>query len=94
MMTHGAAPVRTRTSDQARSDGAVLEDWLVERALDRGYEVTDAPLSGNNGITEQALIARVTAQCTHDRVVQTFGSAIDTVLDGLDAERAPAPPSR
>jgi hypothetical protein len=83
--------VRRRTSDQAAASATVLDDWVVERALDRGYEVTEAPGAGNNYVSEALLVERVTAQCTSDRVVQTLGGAITAVLDRLDAERASKP---
>jgi hypothetical protein len=79
---------RGRTSDQSSAPAGVLEDWLVERALDRGYEVTDAPVAGKV-VTEAALIEGVTAQCAGDRVVQTLEGAITAVLDRLDTA-APA----
>lgn len=86
-MTHGAAPVRRRTGDQATANARVLEDWLMERALDRGYTVTDAPVSDNSGIGEKALVDMITAQCRSDSRLVTLGSAIAIVLDRIDNER-------
>lgn len=83
--------VRRRTGDQPTANAQTLDDWLVERALDRGYEVTEAPGAGNNYVPEALLVERVTGQCTSDRVVQTLGGAITAVLDRLDAERAARP---
>jgi hypothetical protein len=49
MRAHQAAGAeRGRTSDQSSVQANVLEDWLVERALDRGLEVTDAPVAGTS----------------------------------------------
>ena len=87
MLAHQGT-VRRRTADQATANAQALEDWAVERALDRGYDVTDAPVSGKV-VAEAELIERITAQCTSDRVLLTLGGAITAVLDRLDAERAP-----
>jgi hypothetical protein len=92
MRAHQAAGAeRGRTSDQSSADAGQLEDWAVEMALDRGYEVTDAPVAGNNVISEAALIRDVTAQCASDRVLLTLGGAITAVLDRIDAERGSKP---
>jgi hypothetical protein len=88
MLAHQGT-VRRRTSDQATASARVLDEWLIERALDRGYEVTDAPVAGKV-VTEAALIREVTAQCNSDRVVLTLGGAIANVLDRLDAQNASA----
>ena len=86
MLAHQGT-VRRRTADQATANAQLLEDWAVERALDRGYDVTDAPVSGKV-VTEAELIKRITAQCTSDRVVTTLGGAITAVLDRMDTEGA------
>jgi hypothetical protein len=88
MLAHQGT-VRRRTTDQATASARVLDEWLIEKALDRGYEVTDAPVAGKV-VTEAVLIREVTAQCNSDRVVLTLGGAITNVLDRLDAQNASA----
>jgi hypothetical protein len=89
MLAHQGT-VRRRTADQASAKPEVLNNWAIERALDRGYEVTDAPVAGKV-VTEAVLIREITAQCNSDRVVLTLGGAITNVLDKLDAQNASAP---
>ena len=84
LRAHGAAPARR---DLPRADPRVLEDWLLEAALDRDYEITEAPVSGNNGISEKALIERLTAQCAKESLTATLDGAIEVMLNHLDLER-------
>ena len=88
MLAHQGT-VRRRTTDQATASAGVLDEWLIEKALDRGYEVTDAPVAGKV-VTEAVLIREVTAQCDSDRVLLTLGGAITNVLDRLDAQNPSA----